>query len=415
MNQGARGIVRAKALSALAVEKLAQSAFVGGAPGLELRVTTHGIRSWRLFYRLPGDPRRRAMKLGPYPTLSLADARKRAHEALARVTEGLNPRVQLQVEARRAGVTVSEAFADYLRFCANENTASTVLDKRRLFQRYAERAIGGLQLESIRRGQLMATIDAIQGKQTTRRMLYATLRHFMGWATDRDLVEINVLAGIRPPRATPPRDRFLSDDEIRGVWAAGGQMADLARLALLTAQRLGSLETMRWSDLDFDNAVWRIPRDNMKSGKAHEVPLAPLAMQILRARPRMKGSYIFGVGSEGMRPYKGASNGMEELRRELYGRPAQNGKRLTPAQIAADRARRASTRIDAWRFHDLRRTAVTLAQRAGAPLDAIRALTQHKTPGIIGVYARHAYTDEKRDVAERINAIISAIIEGRRA
>jgi len=172
---------------------------------------------------------------------------------------------------------------------------------------------------------------------------------------------------------------------------------------------------MRWSDLDFDNAVWRIPRDNMKSGKAHEVPLAPLAVQILRARPRMKGSYIFGVGSEGMRPYKGASNGMEELRRELYGRPAQNGKRLTPTQIAADRARRASTRIDAWRFHDLRRTAVTLAQRAGAPLDAIRALTQHKTPGIIGVYARHAYTDEKRDVAERINAIISAIIDGQRA
>jgi hypothetical protein len=122
MNQGARGIVRAKALSALAVEKLAQSAFVGAAPGLELWVTTHGIRGWRLFYRLPGDRRRRAIKLGPDPTLSLAEARKRAHKALARVSEGINPRLQLQVEARRAGVTVFEAFTDYPRFCANENT-----------------------------------------------------------------------------------------------------------------------------------------------------------------------------------------------------------------------------------------------------------------------------------------------------
>ena len=59
-----------------------------------------------------------------------------------------------------------------------------------------------------------------------------------------------------------------------------------------------------------------------------------------------------------------------------------------------------------WRLHDLRRTAVTLAQREGCSLDAIRALTQHKSSGIIGVYARHAFEDEKKAVA---NAIASAL------
>ena len=55
-----------------------------------------------------------------------------------------------------------------------------------------------------------------------------------------------------------------------------------------------------------------------------------------------------------------------------------------------------------WRLHDVRRTAVTLAQRQGCSLDAVRALTQHKSAGVIGVYARHAFEDEKRMVTEAI-------------
>ncbi len=55
------------------------------------------------------------------------------------------------------------------------------------------------------------------------------------------------------------------------------------------------------------------------------------------------------------------------------------------------------------------RTAVTLAQRAGRPLEAITALTQHRRPGVVGVYARHAYEDEKRDVVEAIDKAVATI------
>ena len=53
-----------------------------------------------------------------------------------------------------------------------------------------------------------------------------------------------------------------------------------------------------------------------------------------------------------------------------------------------------------WRMHDLRRIAVTLAQREGCSIEEIRALTHHRIPGIIGVYARHAYTQERRRVVD---------------
>jgi len=64
-----------------------------------------------------------------------------------------------------------------------------------------------------------------------------------------------------------------------------------------------------------------------------------------------------------------------------------------------------------WRLHDLRRTAVTLAQRGGANIDEIKALTQHKVAGVIGVYARHGYEKEKRRVVDLIETQISNILE----
>jgi integrase len=63
-----------------------------------------------------------------------------------------------------------------------------------------------------------------------------------------------------------------------------------------------------------------------------------------------------------------------------------------------------------WCTHDLRRTAVTLAQREGCSIEEIRALTQHRIPGVIGVYARHAYTHEKQKVVDRIGDRVAGIL-----
>lgn len=386
--------------TATQVDRLRTTSFVGGVPGLELRVSPAGARAWRLFYRLPGDTRRRVMPLGRYPVVSLAEARRRATEALVIVSEGDDPQHRRAEKVTTTSVTVGAALDLYLEHTAIENHPNTVSDKRRAMKNHVRPRFGSTPLALMKRGDWVKILDGLGAIPATRRSLYLYLHHFLGWAVERDMIEANLLAGIRPPRAVPSRDRVLSDDEIRAMWPQVSEIGDLARIALLTAQRRNSIASMRWRDIDFDRAAWVIPASDMKSGTLHEVPLSATALAIIERRPQLGGPYVFGVGTDGERPFNGFSNGVEILRRPAS--PSSPGK--GPPPKATDDS------LSPWRFHDLRRTAVTLAQRAGAPLDAIRALTQHKLAGIIGIYARHAYTDEKREVALHIEAMVKAIL-----
>lgn len=367
---------RLKPLTALDVQRLVETAFVGGAPGLQCVVSAQGTKSWRLFYRLPGSTKRRSMTLGRYPGVSLAEARKLAHEKLARASDGADPKAEREARVEVRNLSVADTVTRYLNWCAANNAARTVESKRSAFGVHVLPAFGKSPLIDLSRRSLMEVLDGLGDKPAMRRQLYLYLTHFFGWCVERDLMPTHPLLGLKPPKPTAGRERVLSDDEIAALFKQGGIMATIAKLCLLTAQRRGSVASMRWDQLDFKLGTWTIPGANMKSRKLHIVPLSAPALAILNDWPRLEGPFLFGVGSRGSSPYTGSSNGMEGLRRAL-GDPD-------------------------WRLHDLRRTAVTLAQRQGCSLDAVRALTQHKSAGVIGVYARHAFEDEKRTVTEAI-------------
>lgn len=100
----------------------------------------------------------------------------------------------------------------------------------------------------------------------------------------------------------------------------------------------------------------------------------------------MEGPYVLGVGTVGHRPYSGFSK--------------------------AHKALLSSTGTSGWRFHDCRRTAVTLAQRAAVRLEVCMALTGHRTPGMIGVYARHEYREEKISAVRAIKREVLKVLRG---
>ncbi|MFN7056859.1 tyrosine-type recombinase/integrase [Hyphomonas sp.] len=374
---------RLKPLTALDVQRLAGTAFVGGAPGLQCVVSLNGTKSWRLFYRLPGSTTRRSMTLGRYPGVSLADARRLAHEKLARASDGADPKAERAARVEARHLTVAEAASRYLDWCLTNNAPRTAESKRSAFQVHLLPGFGRRALIDLSRRSLADLLDSLGDTPAMRRQLYLYLTHFLSWCAERDLVPLNPLRDLKPPRPVAARERILTDDEIAALFAQDGVMATIAKLCLLTAQRRGSVEAMRWDQLDLARATWTIPGARMKSGKLHAVPLSAPALSILRHWPKLEGPYLFGTGSLGQRPYTGSSNGMEGLRKALGGPD--------------------------WRLHDLRRTAVTLAQRQGCSLDAIRALTQHTSSGVIGVYARHAFEDEKRLVVAAIAAELAAI------
>ena len=99
----------------------------------------------------------------------------------------------------------------------------------------------------------------------------------------------------RVPKAEARRKQILDDEEIRAIWGAAGQYGDFVRLALLTAQRRDKLHTLRWDDLDA-NGVWTIRTALREKGNPGKLALPKVALDIIRAQPRLLEIHTYSLG-----------------------------------------------------------------------------------------------------------------------
>src|SRR5262249_24799039 len=148
----------------------------------------------------------------------------------------------------------------------------------------------------------------------------------------------------------PPRQRVLTDSEIALVWqATQGEFRNgiestypagpFARLLLLTAVRRSEGAHMTWDEGNLDDALWVLPRRRTKSGSRHEVPLPPMAVDLLRSLPRFGGGDFVFSTKGGRAPISSFAKFKDII--------AARAAELAPPGLAN------------WRFHDLRRTART--------------------------------------------------------
>jgi integrase len=157
------------------------------------------------------------------------------------------------------------------------------------------------------------------------------------WLLRNGYAENNAASGIGRISAERerPRDRVLEDTEIHSIWLAieraPSPFGRIAQIALLTAQRRGTISAMRWADLDLAEGVWTIQGEDMKSGRTHVIPLSKQAVITLKTIPKQQGPYVFG--RFGSSPFSGFSKGKRELM--------------------------AASGTAGWRPHDLRRSANT--------------------------------------------------------
>jgi integrase len=131
---------------------------------------------------------------------------------------------------------------------------------------------------------------------------------------------------------------------------------------------------MAWPDLDFEHRLWTLPRELTKADRLHEVPLPPLALEIIESLPRIGDGLLFPANrARSTNPVSGFSKAKARLDR-LSG-------------------------VSGWRLHDLRRTAASEMARLGHPPHVVAAILNHSpgsTQGITAIYNRHRYGDEKR-------------------
>ena len=408
-------------------------------PGLGVRTSATGRRTFVLMARYPGsdNPTRRA--LGTYGELTLEQARTRAREWLALIGKGIDPaddeKAKRLAIVRQHANTFAAVIEDYLRLQVigpdgakprQRNAHAVARDLRRVFVTvWGERPITSITrhdvLELIERIRDQGTRAVLgekkKGKPITAhaRNLLGSLKTFFAWAIERDTygLDNSPCANIRTARIIGERQssaRTLNDDELCAFWEATGYMGypfcPLYRLLLLSGLRLNEVADAAWREFDLAKQIWTIPAERMKgkNGKArpHSVPITPAILEILESLPRgNRGDFLFSLCG-GEQPVwvnsyikRRLDAGMLDLLQE---RARQRGDDSAKATLPA------------WVNHDLRRSLRSRLSELRISSDVAEAVLAHAKPGIRGVYDRYELFPEKRAALEAWHARLHAIV-----
>ncbi len=282
---------------------------VGGVSGLRLQISSSGAKSWLLRTMIGG--KRRTLGLGPYPEISLAEARVLARLAKGKVREGVDP-----IEERKAAraalaaatartLLFSDAMDKWIAAKMAERPEKSRKAIRSTITRYALPEIGALSVQDI---TVQDVTRALQGvwsdKPDTGQKLRSYLEGILSWAT-----VAGHRSGDNPARWSgnlkellPAPSQFekgktgnfpaLALADAPAWWQElsrrEGQGAAALRFAALCASRSGEVRAATWDEIDLDAAMWVIPATRMKVDREHRVPLSPAAVALLKAEPVMK-------------------------------------------------------------------------------------------------------------------------------
>jgi integrase len=357
-------------------------------PGLSL-ILGKRAKTWSLTYAAPAG--RRRVAIGCYPQVPLADARREAEAKRVAARGGADH--QAAKRQHRAARTVGEIGEEYLEREAKQFATYRMYKgvmRRRVFP-----AIGKMKLVDVRRPDLNPIIDSPLdlGKFAMANRVFSTLTGFFQWAVARGELTEDPCTGMKRPAKERARERILSDGEIKRVWCAlpvvSVQATAAIKLLLLTGQRLNEVVGAKWSEIDFERAVWTLPANEpgrSKKRKApHLVPLPPAALAIfhdMHARNSALATVFRAKGKKGQ-PVP----------------PTRNLVSGAKAQLDA-----VLPDLAPWRTHDLRRTCRTGMGMLGVPVHVAELVIGHALTGIVAIYDRYTYLAEKRSALTRWEA-----------
>ncbi len=387
-------------------------------PGLVLRVTPQGRKTWALFYRVGGRLRR--LTLGTFPDIDLSSAREKAHRARVKVFDAVDPAIERAAAHDAAAFTIAKLVTLYAKEPTTRQKASWS-EEDRVLKRDVLPAWGNRSVSSIRRADVRELVNAkaVDAPVMANR-LQAHVSHLLNYALDLEIIDANPAARLKKT-PTRSRERVLSRDETAALWAYvldetlpdrgsspgwSETMRDLFAVLLATGQRLGEVARMKWADVDLAQRWWSLPATATKNARAHRVPLsAPVVSILTRRRPEKDEAVtrqVYALSTiDGSNIYDRSRKAMAALCRAFVTKD-DDGKAIKGG---------------AWddvRAHDLRRTVATNLGELGTAPHVISAILNHTDGSITAVYNRFKYDVEKRQALERWAARMAAIASDKR-
>lgn len=299
-------------LTQIGVQRLKDVGMHPDGLGLYLDVKPSGTKSWVLRYMLSG--RSRYMGLGPYPAISLAEAREKAAAYRATIKSGIDPlevKQQAKADSKLAKrITFEEAAKKYI-----ESHRSAWKNDKHLYQWkrtlevYAE-SISALDVSLIEVAHIVALLqkdDLWTAKTETATRLRGRIEKVLDWcsvhgyrgdsnpARWRGRLEALLPAPGKVQRITHlaalPYEQM--PDFMPKLQAMAGTSARALELAILTAARSGEVRGARWEEISIDDGLWVIPAERMKASKEHRVSLSAAAIDVLQSMIPQESGLIF--------------------------------------------------------------------------------------------------------------------------
>jgi len=298
--------------------------------GLQLRIKPNGSKLWLFDYRRPYTKKRTCLSFGSFPELSLAEARSKRKTARELLAQEIDPKEHREETNRLKETahsnTLEHIAAKWLEVKKAKVSADHAADTWRSLELHIFPSLGQVPIHKITAVKAIDIINPIaaKGSLETVKRLCQRLNEIMIYATNVGLITSNPLAGIAKAYQAPQKQHLptLKPEQLPTLLKtlAFANIKTTTRCViewqLHTMVRPSEAAGAQWSEIDYENRVWNIPAERMKSKKPHVVPLSNQALDLLEIMKPIsaRSDYIFPSNSD-MKKHTNASTANMALKR----------------------------------------------------------------------------------------------------
>ncbi|SMY18207.1 tyrosine-type recombinase/integrase [Photobacterium aquimaris] len=371
---------------------------------LFLLVKSGGSKLWRLRFRYAG--KYQEMALGKYPSISLSEARKLAEEARASLIHGINPMDERRERKRAKTISKNKLFETIALKWWEQQKDSWSEDHAARVKRWLLvdcKYISNLHIEEIDAGHITELMLAIEESGTPKKApnILAVINRVFGYALAHRLTRNNPAQGLplgdilKPLPKVKHRAAIVKPNELAQLikdidTTESGNYCTVEALKLIPRVFLRPTEirNLKWEYVDFEDALIRIPAEEMKRGREHLVPMSKQVVQQLKSIKAVTGysELVFPNQRDSSKPI--SKNVLTNRLRDL-GYPA-----------------------DVMSAHGFRSTASTILHEKGWEHDVIEVQLAHLTGTATSrAYNRSIYLAERKKLMQEWADYLNELVQ----